>query len=161
MKVKAKEIDVIDFARLVLSLFKGRNDIILGFFSFLPDTNGSESYFVKEEAEMARFAMVKLKSEQIEQISSLLIGQISKILVTQPDHTGLGSILHSLKHEDSRFVAIFPTNDSLRIMLTACYYLLIGDSKVDLNSLSNFATDAVMWRQVCDSINLLIPLITG
>ena len=159
MKVKAKEIDVIDFARLVLSLFKGRNDIILGFFSFLPDTNGSESSFVKEEAEMARFAMVKLKSEQVEQISSLLIGQISKILVTQPNHTGLGSILHSLKHEDSRFVAIFPTNDSLRIILTACYYLLIGDSKVDLNP--NFVTDAVMWRQVCDSINLLIPLITG
>ena len=122
MKFKGNDLDTTSFARQVVSLFQGYNDLILGFFSFLPnDEDETESINLRRDIEVARRVMETLETKQIGHIAYILTGRISQILDTQIDQTGLRSILHSLHLQDSRFVALFPTVDSLRYELAAYF----------------------------------------
>ena len=122
MKFKTNDLDTTHFARQVVSLFQGHNDLILGFFSFLPnDEDETESISCGREISVVMHAMGALESNQIGHILYVLAGRISQILDTQIDQSGLRSILHSLHLQDSRFVALFPTVDSLRYELAAYF----------------------------------------
>ena len=122
MKFKTNDLDTTHFARQVVSLFQGHNDLILGFFSFLPnDEDETESISCGREISVVMHAMGALEFNQIGHILYVLAGRISQILDTQIDQSGLRSILHSLHLQDSRFVALFPTVDSLRYELAAYF----------------------------------------
>ena len=128
LKVKKEEVDTITFARRVLSLFKGYNELIMGFFSLLPDEQlGGEVQDVGNQVSMIKYVVavtLEVKpQDQVAHISNLLVRHISKILETQSDHSSLGSILHSLHLEDPRFVSVVPTVETFRAVLSACYQM--------------------------------------
>ena len=71
---------------------------------------------------------------------------ISKILETQSDHSGLGSILHGLHLEDPRFVSVVPTVETFRAVLSACYQMsgLNPKPRIDDKVGHNFETNQFM-----------------
>ena len=128
MKVKKEELDTITFARRVLSLFKGYNKLIMGFFSLLPDEQlGGKVQDVRNQVSMIKYVVavtLEVKSQdQVAHISNLLVKHISKILESELDHSGLGSILHSLHLGDPRFISVLPTVETFRAVLSACYQM--------------------------------------
>ena len=132
LKVKKEEVDTMTFARRVLSLFTGYNELIMGFFSLLPDEQlGGEVQDVGNQVSMIKYVVavtLEVKpQDQVAQISNLLVKHISKILETQSGHSGLGSILHSLHLEDPRFVSVLPTVETFRAVLSACYQMSGGN----------------------------------
>ena len=126
-----------------MRLLQGHSGLILGFFSFLPDSKESwipvscMSEDSRTLAWMARSLMVimqEAQQERMQRVSDMLVERIRQIVDNVNNYSigqlDLNSILHSIVSEDSQYSAIFPSVDALRALMSACYQMTDGGNEM-------------------------------
>lgn len=151
-----EEPDLYGWSRHALRLFRGHDDLILGFFSFIPDTAESELQDLRTKISICRYCMASTMKakQQVAIISKMLVAKITEMFVDERlGPLDFNSILEYLHAEDNRLIAVFPTTDALRVLISACYQMTGGDRIVQ-SSLAQQAN--VETRQLCFTIRSLL-----